>query len=391
MDYWARAQELADDTIANRRHIHQHAEVGLDLPMTKAYVMEKLKEYGLDPKECGHGVTATLGKPGKCILLRADMDALPMAEESGEPFACASGQAAHTCGHDFHTAMLLTAARMLKESEQDLEGTVKFMFQPGEETFQGSRDMIENGILENPRVDVALGYHVSPGKMPIGLYMYNNKTNMMFSVDGFCIKITGRGGHGAYPHMTIDPLNIAVNIYQALEAIIAREADPAKACVMTIGKIEGGTAPNLIPETAVLEGTIRTNDAKARELLVRRMQEVSKAVATTFGGQAEVEMLYEVPNLVCDPALTDEILGYMQAVGMPNAMPYPGVEASASEDFACIAEKVPSVFMYLSAGYLDDRGQYMAHNPKAQFNEAVCPIGSAYYAHCAAAWLKNNQ
>ena len=170
MNYYERALALKDETIAHRRYFHTNAEVGLDLPKTKAYVMEKLREYGLEPRDCGYGVTATLGKGGKVILLRADMDALPLPEESGEPFACPSG-AAHACGHDFHAAMLLTAAKMLKENEAELEGTVKFMFQPAEETFEGGKDMIEHGILEDPPVDAALAYHVTTGKMPVGMYM----------------------------------------------------------------------------------------------------------------------------------------------------------------------------------------------------------------------------
>ena len=190
MNYYERAMELKEETIANRRYMHAHAETGLDMPGTKAFVMEKLTEYGLEPRDCGYGVTATLGKGGKVILLRADMDALPMPEESGEPFACPTGTEAHACGHDFHAAMLLTAAKMLREKEDMLEGTVKFMFQPAEETFQGSKNMVGEGILENPKVDAALAYHVSPGKTPIGTYMYNDKDTMMYSVDGL---LQGKG------------------------------------------------------------------------------------------------------------------------------------------------------------------------------------------------------
>lgn len=389
MNYYERALELKDETIANRRYFHTNAEVGLDMPKAKAYVMDKLKEYGLEPQECGYGVTASVGKGGKTILLRADMDALPMPEESGEEFACPTGKEAHACGHDFHAAMLLTAAKMLKENEAELEGTVKFMFQPAEETFEGSKNMIENGILDG--VDVALAYHVSSGKMPVGIYMYNNKTTMMFSVDGFKITVKGKGSHGAYPHSGIDPINIGVHIYLALEALIAREADPAKANVMTIGHFEAGSVNNIIPETAVLEGTLRTNNPDERKKLVARMKEVATKTAEVYGGSVEIEMVSEVPPLICDPKLTDEIAGYMAAMNIPGAMPYPGVEASASEDFAVIAEKVPAVFMYLSAGYLDDRGQYPAHNPKVRFNEDVCPIGASSYAHCATEWLKNNK
>ena len=391
MNYYERALELKDETIANRRHIHKNAETGLDLPKTKAYVMEKLTEYGLEPKDCGYGVTATLGKGGKVLLLRADMDALPMPEESGEEFACPTGKEAHTCGHDFHAAMLLTAAKMLKEKEDTLEGTIKFMFQPAEETFEGSKNMIENGILENPPVDAALAYHVSPGKMPIGLFMYNDKDTMMYSVDGFKITIYGKGSHGAYPHVGVDPINIGVHIHLALQELIARESDPAHSCVLTIGQFAGGTAANIIPETAVLQGTIRTNKPEARELLVRRMKEVAEKTAAVYNGTVDIEMISEVPPLICNPKLTDEVVGYMQELGIPGLTPYPGISASASEDFAVIAEKVPSTFMYLSAGYLDERGQYPAHHPKAQFNEDVCPIGAACLAHCASQWLKNNK
>lgn len=391
MNYYERALELKDETIANRRHIHKNAETGLDLPKTKAYVMEKLTEYGLEPKDCGYGVTATLGKGGKVLLLRADMDALPMPEESGEEFACPTGKEAHTCGHDFHAAMLLTAAKMLKEKEDTLEGTIKFMFQPAEETFEGSKNMIENGILENPPVDAALAYHVSPGKMPIGLFMYNDKDTMMYSVDGFKITIHGKGSHGAYPHVGVDPINIGVHIHLALQELIARESDPTHSCVLTIGQFAGGTAANIIPETAVLQGTIRTNKPEARELLVRRMKEVAEKTAAVYNGTVDIEMISEVPPLICNPKLTDEVVGYMQELGIPGLTPYPGISASASEDFAMIAEKVPSTFMYLSAGYLDERGQYPAHHPKAQFNEDVCPIGAACLAHCASQWLKNNK
>ena len=391
MNYYERALELKDETIANRRHIHKNAETGLDLPKTKAYVMKKLTEYGLEPKDCGYGVTATLGKGGKVLLLRADMDALPMPEESGEEFACPTGKEAHTCGHDFHAAMLLTAAKMLKEKEDTLEGTIKFMFQPAEETFEGSKNMIENGILENPPVDAALAFHVSPGKMPIGLFMYNDKDTMMYSVDGFKITIHGKGSHGAYPHVGVDPINIGVHIHLALQELIARESDPTHSCVLTIGQFAGGTAANIIPETAVLQGTIRTNKPEARELLVRRMKEVAEKTAAVYNGTVDIEMISEVPPLICNPKLTDEVVGYMQELGIPGLTPYPGISASASEDFAVIAEKVPSTFMYLSAGYLDERGQYPAHHPKAQFNEDVCPIGAACLAHCASQWLKNNK
>lgn len=392
MNYYERALGLKDETIENRRYLHMNAEVGLEMPKAKAFVMEKLREYGLEPQQCGHGVTATLGHGGKVLLLRADMDALPMAEESGESFSCKNGKAMHACGHDFHAAMLLTAAKMLKENEAELQGTIKFMFQPAEETFEGSKDMIEHGILENPKVDAALAYHVgSGGKMPVGLYMYNGSGAMMYSVDGFRIEVLGKGSHGAYPEQSIDPINIAVHIYLALESIIAREVSSTKACVMTVGKFSAGTAANIIPETAVLEGTIRCNDKEERGLMVRRMKAVAEKTAESYGGTVKITMLSEVPPLICDSKLTDEIVGYMKEMEIPGMIPHPGVTANASEDFANIAERVPATFMYLSAGFTDERGIYGAHNPKVRFNEDVCPVGASCLAYCATRWLENNQ
>ena len=389
MNYYERAIELHEEIVANRRYFHTNAEVGLKMPKAQAYVMEKLTEYGLEPQICGHGVTATLGKGGKTMLLRADMDALPMEEESGLDFACKTGLQAHTCGHDFHAAMLLGAAKMLKENKAALKGTVRFMFQTAEETFEGAKDMIQNGILE-PMPDAALAFHVTSGRMPVGIYIYNSTGTMMFSVDGFKIRIQGKGAHGAYPHSSVDPIHIGVHIFLALEELIAREADPTKACVLTIGNFSAGLAANIIPDTALLQGTIRTNDKESRERLVRRMKEVAKKTAEVYGGSATIEMISEVPPLVCDSKLTEELVGYMSSLGAPNLIPYPGMTASASEDFAVVAEQVPAAMMYLSAGYMDERGDYPAHNPKVLFNEDVCAIGASAYAHLATEWLKNN-
>ena len=251
MNYYKRAKELKNELSEYRRYIHENAEIGMELPKACNYVMSKLKDMGYEPKVIGgSGVTAEVGNgEGKTILLRADMDALPMKEESGETFSCTSGNA-HTCGHDLHTAMLLGAAKMLKENESSIEGTVKLVFQPGEEIFQGSKTLIEEGILESPSVDAALAYHVGPGKMPIGLHMYNDVNTMMYSNDGFKITVHGKGAHGAYPHQSIDPINIAVQIYLGLQEIIAREVDSSSPCVMTIGKLSAGEANNIIPETS---------------------------------------------------------------------------------------------------------------------------------------------
>lgn len=388
MGFYERAQALREETVAHRRYFHTNAEVGLDLPKARAYVTEELKKLGLEPRDCGYGVTATIGSGGKCLLLRADMDALPMPEESGEAFASKDPNAAHTCGHDLHAAMLLTAAKMLKEREDTLPGTVKLMFQPAEETFEGAKNMIDAGILENPKVDAALAFHVTSGRMPMGLYMYNNTGTMMASVDVFKITVRGKGSHGAYPQNSVDPVNIAVHVYLAMEALIAREVNPEKMCVMTVGKFQAGTAANIIPGEAVLEGTIRTNDVESRALLVRRLKEVAEGTAATFGGKAEVEMVNGVAPLICDPAMTTELAGYLAA--LPGTTGYPGVTASASEDFATVAENVPAAFFHLSAGFLDERGDFPPHNPKVLFNEEVLPMGAAAYATCAEKWLENH-
>ena len=389
MNVYEEARKLSQETVAHRRWIHANAEAGLDLPNTRAYVKQALKDLGLEPEDCGFGVTATLGTGGRCILLRADMDALPMAEESGETFASHTG-AAHTCGHDLHAAMLLTAAKLLKAREKELKGTVKFMFQPAEETFEGAKNMIDHGILENPKVDAALAFHVTSGRMGPGLYMYNNTGTMMASVDGFRIDVKGKGAHGAYPQNSVDPINIAVHIYLALEALIAREAEPDKMCVLTVGKFQAGTAANIIPETAALEGTIRTNDPKNREKLVRRMKETAALTARVYGGEAEVTMTSGVAPLICDKALATRAAAWMAEL-FPDAMAYPGITASASEDFATVAEAVPACFMHLSAGFPDERGDWPAHNPKVLFNEDVLPMGAAAYAHCAMQWLKEGR
>lgn len=392
MNYFKRSQELAEEQIQDRRHLHQHPEVGMDLPNTTDYVFQRLAELGYEPERIvDSGVVATIGpKEGKTILLRADMDALPMKEESGLEFS-SENDYAHACGHDLHTSMLLSAARMLKENEENLKGTVKLMFQPGEEIFQGAKAMIEAGILENPKVDVALGYHVGAGKMPLGIHMYNNESTMMFSNSAFKIEISGKGGHGAYPHFSVDPINIGVHIHLALQELIAREVDPSIPTVLTIGKFIAGEANNVIPSDATLEGTIRTTDNDTKDFLVKRLEQIAKNVAETYRGEAAVEIVADCPPLINHPEFTDEILSYMKELDVPNQYAHGGIQASASEDFAYILQHVPGTYMYLSAGFPDRDDSYSAHHPKVKFNEGVMPIGAAYLAHSATKWLEEHQ
>ena len=388
MNEFERALELKEETVRNRRFFHQNAECGVHMPKAVEYVTAKLREYGLAPRALGEGVTATLGRGGPVLLLRADMDALPMPEESGLPFACPTGTEAHACGHDCHAAMLLTAATMLREREQDLRGTVKFMFQPGEETFEGSRNMIDAGILGDPVPEAALAFHTGPGKLPVGLVMYNDATTMMFSTDIFRIDIRGRGGHGAYPHTAVDPINIGVHIHLGLQELIARESDPQKSTLLTVGHFEAGSTANIIPDTAILEGTIRTNDRDAREKLLRRIKELSGGIAAAYGGQAECVIVRGVPPLVCDGQVVREMVGYIREMEIPGFAEYRGIASSASEDFALVAERVPTAFIYLASGFADERGDAPAHNPKVMFNEDVLPVGAACLTHCAIRWLE---
>ena len=395
MTFYDRAKELNEELVKNRRYLHQHAEVGLHLPMTKAYVIKKLQEYGIEPKECGEGVTALIGSAdkssaGKVLLLRADMDALPMKEDSGLPFACPTGTTAHTCGHDCHTAMLLTAAKMLKECEKEIPGTVKLMFQSAEETLKGCKNMVEHGILEEPKVDAALAYHVGAGKLPLGIFLYNSTGTMMFSTCMFRIYIKGKGSHGAYPEKAVDPIKIGTHIYLELQKMIEEEQERGTACILTLGRFEAGTAPNVIPDTAMLEGSIRAEKAVMQENLVRKIRMISEECARRFGGSVKLEELSSVPPLICDPKMVEEVVGYMKELRIPKTVPMPDVKAAASEDFAVIAEKVPSTFIYLSAGFDDERGEATAHNPKVMFNEEVLPVGAAYLAYCAVRWLKEH-
>lgn len=390
MNFYKRSLELKDETAAHRRFLHKNAEYGINLPVSCSYVTEKLKEYGLCPHKCGCGITATIGTGKPVILLRADMDALPMAEQSGEEFARTDGTAAHTCGHDLHTAMLLCAAKMLKENEKQLKGTVKFMFQPGEELLTGCRDMIENGVLENPVPDAAFAIHVGGGKIPTGYFMYNAGGVMMNSADYFTINIKGKGGHSAYPNLTVDPVNIGVQIYSAFKHLISGESAPDKNCVLTVGSFNAGDAGNIIPDSAVLKGSLRTDDSVSRKLLVNRIKQVAEGTAAIYGGTAQVVFTAGTPPLVCHKAFTEKMAAFVQQLEIPNCTPVPDMTATASEDFANIAEKLPAAMFYISAGFSDSGEDYLPHNPKVRFNEDCLPQGAAIYAHCAAQWLADN-
>lgn len=391
MDYLKRSEELFEETVENRRHLHQMPELGLELPETTAFIMEKLTEMGYDPKPCGGGVVACVGKTGgKTVLLRGDVDALPMKEESGLPFA-SQRENAHTCGHDIHGAMLLTAAKMLKENEAALDGMVKLMFQSGEEPLTGARSMIADGLLQDPRPDVALGYHVVAGSMPMGLFVYNREGTLMNSSDNFIIDIQGKGGHGAYPDACIDPINIAAHMILALESVVAREIKSTQASVLTIGKVTAGDAPNIIPDQAQLQGTLRCDSEKERKFILQRLSEVVDAVAKMYRGSATITMLAGTPPLICDPQSVDDFVGYMRELDVPGQCEHVGMHAASSEDFSAVLSEIPGAYMFLSAGFTDGRETYNQHHPKVEFNEEVMKSGAAYLVHCATRWLEEHK
>ena len=302
------AMNYESQLVANRRHLHAHAETGFDLSETLAFVKSELISMGYEPKPCGKaGLIALAGgkKPGKVFLLRADMDALPIKEESNVEFASKNGHM-HACGHDMHTAMLLGAAKLLKEHEDEIEGTIKLMFQPAEEIFEGSHDMIKSGLLENPNVDVALMIHVMAGMpLPVGTVIVSPPGVSAPAADYFEIKVQGKGCHGSSPNTGIDPLNAAAHILIALQEIHARELALSDRAVLTIGTMHGGVAANVIPDTVTMGGSIRTYDEETRSFLKNRMSEIAKGIAATFRAEAEISFGSGCPPLTNDTELSD--------------------------------------------------------------------------------------
>ena len=391
--FMEQAIAIKDDIVEYRRTIHSNPEVGAELPKTKAYVMDKLGEFGYTPEEiCESGIVTTIegAKPGKTFLLRADMDALPMAEATSCDFKATNG-AMHSCGHDMHTAMLLGAARLLKQNQDQIEGTVKLVFQPDEEGFTGAKKMIEAGVLENPKVDAAMAMHVNSGT-PSNLVVCGKGT----SIGGcyrFRIVVKGTGCHGAMPETGVDPIFIAHHIYSGLQTILTREIPATKPAVITIGKFVGGDAPNIIPGEVIMEGTFRYLDKEMGEMVIGRMNDIVTSTAKTFRGEAELIELSSVPPLTNNNELADELTGYMKdIVGERGVFVYEG-GGMGSEDFASFSHEVPSLYIILGAGAKNENPEFGVpmHNEKVVFNEDILPTGAAIHAYSAITWLKNNK
>ncbi len=398
------ASALSARLIAHYRYLHEHAELGFSLPQTTEYVRTELEKLGIAPQNCGKsGIVATIGKGGgSCFLLRADMDALPIKEESSVPFAHTGGNM-HACGHDMHTAMLLGAAELLKRHEDELCGTVKLMFQPAEETLEGAADMIKNGVLEDPSVDAAMMIHVlSAMPFQTGTSLVSAPGVSAPAADYFTIRVHGKGAHGSTPHLGIDPISVSAHILLALQNIHARELAASDEAVLTVGKIESSSkAANVIPEGVTMEGTLRAFHDDIRDLLKRRMREITASIAEAFGAHAEVMFGKGCPTLVNDEALsksvrnfTVELLGEINAFStkeIPNAgeSGEKGVKGSGSEDFAYISHAVPSVMVAMAAGEASKGFPFPQHHPKVKFDENALPIGAAVYAWNAIRFLES--
>ena len=389
-DFYKEALGMKDQLVEWRHTLHQMPELSLELPKTSAFVQEQLTSMGIPFKTLVNGncVVATLGKPGKCIMLRADMDGLPVEEESGEPFASTNG-CMHACGHDLHTTSLLGAAKILKEHEPELAGTVKLFFQPAEETFLGADAAIKDGVLEDPHVDVAYGQHVI-GQVPMGVIVYG-PGEMMAGVYGFRIKIQGRGGHGSMPNACIDPITAGVHVHLALQELMSREVSGLDHVVLTVGKFQAGNAANVIADTAELEGTLRVFDPKLREYMIKRIAEVSKSVAETYRCTAEVETLSDCPAQMNDADLTEACRSYVSAAMPEVAMMTMPAPAMGSEDFAFVSEKVPSTYMVVGAAVEDTDVHYVQHHPKIRFSDNALVNGAAAYAAIGMGWLADNE
>ena len=388
-EFMNQAQLIKDELIEYRRFIHENPEVGAELPKTKAFVMNKLMEFGYEPTEiCESGIVATISgpNPGKTFLLRADMDALPMKEETSCDFKSTNG-CMHSCGHDMHTAMLLGAAKLLKQNQKQIEGTIKLVFQPDEEGFTGAKKMLEAGVLENPKVDAAMAMHVHSGS-PSNVVLCGLGTSIA-GCNRFRIVVKGTGCHGAMPELGVDPINIAAHIYISLQEIIAREVSPTQPAVLTIGKFAGGDAPNIIPGEVIMEGTIRSLNKELGEFIFNRMNEIVTSTAKMFRGEAELIELSSVPPLANDTDLAKEVTTYVKdLVGEQAVVLFEG-GGMGSEDFASYSYEVPSVYMMLGAGTKQEDPSYgePMHNEKVVFNEDILATGAAMHTYCAIMWL----
>lgn len=380
------AKGLQEELVRHRRYLHENAELGFDLPKTCAYVEQALRGMGYAVQKCGKsGLIATLGR-GKCILLRADMDALPIVEQTKLPYAC-KDERMHACGHDLHTAMLLGGAKLLKANATKLKGSVKFLFQPAEEILQGAKKTIDDGVLLDTKPTRAFAMHVTAGtQLPTGTIVMQRGVGAP-SADYFRITAQGKGCHGSSPWEGRDPLTVAARILLGAEELAARELSLQERAVVTAGSLQAGETGNVIPQTAVLRGTLRAYEESTREKIKQRLQEIAAYTAKAFGCKAKTEFEGGCPVLINDETLTEELYAFLQAgLGKERVLLMQNSYGGASEDFAYIAQEIPSVMIGISAGAKSDGYLYGLHNPKTRFDEEVLWQGSGIFAGVALAY-----
>lgn len=374
-----RIKEQEEEFIGLRRKIHENPELSLQEYETTKLVRQYLTDLGIEnyPNGDSTGAVGILkgGKPGPVIALRADLDALKLTEATGLPFASKNPGICHACGHDLHTAVLLGTAKILKSYEKDLCGTVKFLFQPAEEGHGGSKLMIENGALENPSVDYILACHTWP-EMPGGSIGVR-KGAMLGASDTFKLTVIGKGGHAAHPHKGIDPVVVAAHIITELQTIISRRVAPVDPVVITVGHLTAGTVSNIIPNEAVMEGTVRTQDPETRKKVADYIEQLALGTARAMGADAKLEYDFGYPPTMNDPAVIDEISEAVSDILGPQKLLQVPVSSMGSEDFAFYLEKVPGALFRI--GTCDERPEssWALHNPSTLFDEKAISAGIA--------------
>ncbi len=378
MNYLSEAQDLFEYTRDLRRDFHQYPELGFQEIRTAGIVARELTDLGLEVSTgVGKtGVVATLegGHQGPAVLVRFDMDALPIQEETGAEYASQRPGVMHACGHDGHTAIGLTVVRMLEAHKDEWGGTVKFVFQPAEEGLGGAEAMVADGILENPRPDLSLALHLWNDK-PLG-WIGVTPGPAMSASDRFKVKIIGQGGHGASPHLAIDPVVAGAQVITALQNIVARNVNPLESAVVTVTSMTGGEAFNVIPETVELRGTIRSYNPDIRELVLKRFEKITTGVAQAMGCQAEIEFRKITPAVVNNPEMAEKIQEVIARI-FPQAVLDTQERTMGSEDMAYMMDDIPGCYFFVGSAN-HERGLDAAHHhPKFDFDESALPRAAA--------------
>lgn len=376
-----KAAAMQDELVAWRRHLHQHAEIGCELPETAAFVENVLDSLAIPHcRMFGCGVVAWVGEGEKSILLRADMDALPGEESSGLPFASRNG-AVHACGHDMHTSMLLGAAKLLSACREELHGRVILMFQPGEENLSGAIGMIRDGLLERFRPQLALAMHVNVGDVPDG-QVWIKQGAFNAAADIFEVTVTGRRGHGAHPQNAVNPIYAALRMISAFTEVSRYEISPMTPNVLTVCAIEAGNAGNVIPDSCVFRGSLRTLDGEARDRIVARLREITDLTARAQRCGATFRLLASTPCAVNEKEPSCWVRERLAGLLGEERVQMPVMSSMGSEDFSQISSRVPACYMSLGVPRLPGCTVPLHHTAIA-FEEKNLSLGSAVFAYLA--------